>query len=157
MSWLEYDDKKANEAGSGDFEPIPLDTDISVRISEAELRNTSTGGQMVRMTLTVIEGKYKKRKIWHNLHVKNKNESTMHRDRRTLADIAKIVHVDISGGPGELGKLKGKDLLCTVIEHEENEYNGKKSIFERIGKFRTDPNANNISSDDSFDDDDIPF
>lgn len=155
MSWLEYDDKKADEAGGGDFEPIPVDADIPVRISEAELRNTSTGGQMVRMTLTVIEGKYKKRKIWHNLHVKNKNESTMHRDRRTLADIAKIVHVDISGGPSDLVKLKGKDLLCTVTEHEESEYNGKKSIFERIGKFRTDPDAKPYTAD--VDDDDIPF
>lgn len=156
MSWLEYNDKKADEAGGGDFTPIPVDTEIPVRISDAELRSTSTGGKMVRLSLTVIDGKYKKRKIWHNLHVENKNESTMHRDRRTLADIAKIVHADISGGPSDLAKLKGKDLLCTVTEHEDSDYNGKKSVFERVGKFRTDPSADNTSGSD-FDDDDIPF
>ena len=75
--------------------------------------------------------------------------------RRTLTDIGRCVGVDLSGGPSDLAKLKGKDLLCTVTEHEENDYNGKKSVFERVGKFRTDPEANN--STDSYDDDDVPF
>lgn len=155
MSWLEYNENKANEGGSGDFTPIPVDTEIPVRITDAELRSTSKGGKMVRLSLTVVDGKYKKRRVWHNLNIVNSNESTMHRDRRTLTDIGRCVGVDLSGGPSDLVKLKGKDLLCTVTEHEENEYNGKKSIFERVGKFRTDPEANN--STDSYDDEDIPF
>lgn len=156
MGWLDYDDKKADEAGGGDFTPIPVGTEIPVRISDAELRSTSTGGKMVRLSLTVGNGsKYKKRKIWHNLHVQNKNENMQHRDRRALADIARIVHVDIEGGASDLIKLRGRDLLCTVIEHEESDYNGKKSVFERVGKFCTDPDANNSAG--SFDDDDVPF
>lgn len=154
MSWLDYDENKANEAGGGNFEPIPVDTELQVRITDAIAKDTRTGGKMVQLTLTVIEGKHKKRKIWHNLHIKCPNEAMSHRDRRTLADIAKIVHADISGGPGDLFKLKGRDLLCTVTEHEQDEYNGKVTIKERVGKFRTDPEARNIAYEY---DDDMPF
>jgi hypothetical protein len=156
MSWLDYDPKKADEAGDGgNREPIPVGTEVPVRISGYEVKNTRTGGVMVILEFAVVAGPHKKRRFWHNLHTVNKNENMQHRDRRTLQDIAKIVHADISGGPDSLANLRGRDLLCTVIEHEEDEYNGKVRIKERLGKFRTDPEATNTAS--SFDDDDVPF
>lgn len=154
MSWAEYDDKKADEARSGGFEPIPVGTALSVRISEATSKTTRTGGEMVQLTLTVIAGPHKSRKIWHNLHVVNRNEAMQHRDRRTLQDIAKIVYAGAINGESGLRALKGRDLLCTVIEHEQDEYNGRSQIKERVGKFRTDPDARNVA--DEYDDD-MPF
>lgn len=157
MGWLDYDDKKANEAGDGgNREPIPMGTELPVRISAHETKNTRTGGVMVILELSVIGGAHKKRRIWHNLHVVNRNEAMMHRDRRTLIDIGRIVGVDVNDDSGKgLDKLKGKDLLCVVIDHERDEYEGKVRIKERVGKFRTDPEANNSTAD--FDDDDVPF
>ena len=162
MSWLDYDNDKADKAGSGGgFEPIPVGTELAVRISEAYAKATRSDGQMVMLTLTVIVGKHKGRKIWHNLHVVNRNEFIQHRDRRTLATIAKIVGADISAGPHAVSNLDGCDLLCVVTEHEEDEYNGKKRIKERVGKWARDPEARNpvpkSSSAHADDDDDFPF
>lgn len=154
MGWLDYDDKKANEAG-GNREPIPVGTELSVRITGAEAKPTSTGGKMVQIEFSVIDGAHKKRKFWHNLHIVNKNENMQHRDRRTLKDIAKIVHADIEGGEAALRNLKGRDLLLKITEHEQDNYNGQTRVRERVGNFRTDPEANN--STDSYDDEDIPF
>jgi hypothetical protein len=151
MSWLDYDENKANDGG--DYTPIPIDTEIPVRISEVELRDTSTGGKMVKLTLTVIDGPHKRRKVRRNLHTVNKNEGMMHRDRRTLVDIGRICGVDLTSGPTALQRLKGCDLLCRVTGHEESEYKGKKTIFEEVGHFRSDPDARAPS----FSDDDVPF
>lgn len=151
MGWLDYDDKKADEAGGGNFEPIPIGAELPVRIAGFEQRDTRNNGKMVTLEFSVIDGPHKKRRIWRNFLVVNSNESTQHRARRELADIGKIVNVDVMSGPDMLGKLKGRDLLCVVTEHEE--YNGKTK--EIVSKFSTDPNARNPAQD--YDDSDIPF
>ena len=158
MGWLDYDDKKADERTGGGFSPIPIGTEIPVRVKAAELRTTSTGGKMVRLTLSIVAGPHKGRQIWHNLNVVNKNEAVQHSDRRTLAGIAKVVGVTLGDDPSHLTRIIGRDLLCKVTEHEENDYNGKVSVFERVDGFCTDPDANNAPpSSGDFDDDDIPF
>jgi hypothetical protein len=156
MGWLDYDDKKADERSSGGFSPIPIGTEISVRIKAAELRTTSTGGEMVRMTLSIVAGPHKGRQVWHNLHVVNKNAAVQHSDRRTLCNIVKVVGVSLDD-PSLLSRIVGRDLMCRVAEHEENDYNGKVNVFERVDSFRTDPDANNTPPSGDFDDDDIPF
>lgn len=152
--WSKYDDKKADEAGGGGSRaPIPINTKLRVKIEAAEERGTAKGGVMVKLTLAVVAGPHKKRKIWHNLNVVCSHEATSHSARRELQTIAKRIGL-VEVKPGEVRNLIGGGLIFTVTEHEE--YDGK--IYERVGFPESDPDAPDVSPRGSdFDDDDVPF
>ncbi len=150
--WSKYDEKIANEGGNRG--PIPLGTELRVKIEEVEERKTSKGGLMIKLTLVVVAGEHKKRKVWHALHVACGNEAVSHAARRELQVIAKRVGLD-GVKPGELRNLIGGGLIMTVREHEVGQ-DGK--TYERVGDPQRDPNAEAVSPrGHDFDDEDIPF
>lgn len=151
--WSKYDDNKADEAGSGkNRAPIPIDTKLRVKIEAAEERGTSKGGVMIKLTLAVVAGPHKKRKVWHTLNVVCGNEAVSHSARRELQTIARRVGLD-SVNTQTLRKLIGGGLIFTVTEHEEGS-DGK--IYERVGIPEADPDAPDVNAQE-FDEDDIPF
>lgn len=151
--WSKYDDTLANEGG-GNRGPIPKGTELRVKIEAVEERKTSKGGTMIKLTLVVVAGEHKKRKVWHSLHVACGNEAMSHAARRELQTIAKRVGLD-GVKPGSLRDLVGGGLIMTVSEHEEGN-DGK--IYERVRDPQRDPNAEAVSPRSAdFDDDDVPF
>lgn len=152
--WSKYDDKIADESGSSNRKPIPVGTELRIKIEGAEERKTSKGGTMIKLTLAVVAGEHKKRKVWHSLHVACGNEAVSHAARRELQVIAKRIGLD-GVKPGNLRDLIGGGLVMTVSEHEEGN-DGK--IYERVNNPQRDPNAEAVSPRGSdFDDEDIPF
>ncbi|KIU33266.1 hypothetical protein SR39_13555 [Methylobacterium radiotolerans] len=68
------------------FEPIPQG-DYNCQITESEIVETRTGGEMLKLTLEVIDGPYANRKIWDNLNIRNNNPTAQSIAHRTLADL----------------------------------------------------------------------
>ena len=60
-------------------------------ITESEMKATSTGGQMLVLTLEIIEGQFKGRKIWERLNLVNNNEQAVQIAQRSLSAICHAV------------------------------------------------------------------
>lgn len=54
---------------------LPKDRYLS-HIIESEMKDTESGGEMLALTWEVLKGKFKGRKFWSNLNLKNDNEQT---------------------------------------------------------------------------------
>ncbi|TXN33924.1 DUF669 domain-containing protein [Methylobacterium sp. WL19] len=110
-----------DERGSGDFSPLP-NGDYLVQIIEAEMKDTSTGGEMLRMTLEVLDGPQPGRRVWENLNVVNKNPDTEKYARRDLATIMAAIG---QGPTNDLTLLCGRPFKVTLKTNPGREYNGK--------------------------------
>lgn len=62
-----------------------------VVITESEMKGTSTGGQMLVLTLEVIEGQFKGRKVWERLNLVNNNDQAVQIAQRSLSAICHAV------------------------------------------------------------------
>lgn len=66
----------------------------TVAIVESELKATKNGnGEYLKLTLEVVDGQYKGRKLFENLNLKNQNEQTVQIARSTLSAICHAVGV----------------------------------------------------------------
>jgi hypothetical protein len=70
-----------------DFEIIPEGTEVRMKCTEAEDKETSTGGEMVSCTFQIVEGEHKGRKIFDQLNLVNPNPTTVEIAQRTLSAI----------------------------------------------------------------------
>jgi Protein of unknown function (DUF669) len=68
------------------FEPLPAG-DYNCQITDSEIVETRTGGEMLKLTLEVIDGPYANRKVWDNLNIRNSNATAQSIAHRTLADL----------------------------------------------------------------------
>ncbi|AWN43141.1 DUF669 domain-containing protein [Methylobacterium durans] len=68
------------------FEPMP-EGDYNVQIVESEIAATKNGGDMLKLTLEVIDGQFANRKVWDNLNIRNSNPTAQQIAQRALADI----------------------------------------------------------------------
>lgn len=60
--------------GAGQFTPVP-EGDYVLGVSEVELKKTSTGKPMLKLTLTIDEGPFIGRKVWTNIVFNPKGEA----------------------------------------------------------------------------------
>lgn len=109
------------ERPAGDFTPLP-NGDYTVQIIEAEMKDTSTGGEMLRLTLEVIDGPQPGRRVWENLNVVNRNADTEKYARRDLATIMSAIG---QGPTNDLTLLYGRPFKVTLKTNPAREHNGK--------------------------------
>jgi hypothetical protein len=77
-------DVPANERS---FDPIPAGT-YNLQVIESRIEDTKNGsGQMLVLTLEVIDGEYAGRKIWDRLNIRNQNPDAQRIAQRALADL----------------------------------------------------------------------
>lgn len=75
------------------FTPVP-NGDYPVVITESEVKPTKDGtGQYLQLTLEVIDGHYKGRKIWDRLNLWNKNSTAVEIAQRALSQICHAIGV----------------------------------------------------------------
>ena len=75
------------------FAPLP-NGDYPVVITESEVKPTKDGaGQYLQLTLEVIDGHYKGRKIWDRLNLWNKNSTAVEIAQRALSQICHAIGV----------------------------------------------------------------
>lgn len=82
----------ANEVDpTSQFDPIPSG-DYPMMITESELKPTKKNdGSYLQMTIEVIDGQYKGRKVWERLNLDNPNETAREIAYRTLSAICHAV------------------------------------------------------------------
>lgn len=68
------------------FEPMPAG-DYNCQITDSEIVETKTGGEMLKLTLEVIDGPFANRKVWDNLNIRNANPQAQQIAHRALADL----------------------------------------------------------------------
>lgn len=72
-----------------DFEVIPEGTEVRMKCTEAEDKETSSGGEMIAAVFVITEGEHKGRKIWQNFNTVNKSEKAQNFGRRMVAGWAR--------------------------------------------------------------------
>lgn len=69
------------------FEPLPAGT-YKLQVIESRLQETSTGsGEMLVLTLEVIDGPYANRRLWDRLNIRNDSADAQRIAQRALADL----------------------------------------------------------------------
>lgn len=75
----------ANVAPTNSFEPIPKGK-YPVIVTESEVKQTKLkDGEYLQLTLEVIDGQYKGRKLWSRLNIRNKSKEAEDIAHRTLS------------------------------------------------------------------------
>ena len=75
-----------------EYQPLPAGTYQAV-ITNSEMKPTKKGGEYLSLTIEIIAGQYKGRKVFDNLNMKNANPETEKIARIQLANICRCVGI----------------------------------------------------------------
>lgn len=93
------------------FSPVP-NGDYPVVITESEVKPTKDGsGKYLQLTLEIIDGHYKGRKIWDRLNLWNNNQTAVEIANRALSQICHAVNVL---QVNDSVQLHGKPLVAQI-------------------------------------------
>jgi hypothetical protein len=114
------------------FEPIPAGKYKAV-ITESESKPTKAGGEYLKLTVELIEGEYKGRKVFSNLNLRNAYPTAENIAKVALADICRAVGVM---HPRDSSELHNKPMLVKLsLRPETAEYPASNDVkgWEGIG------------------------
>lgn len=112
------------------FEPMPAG-DYNCQITESEIVETRTGGEMLKLTIEVIDGPYANRKVWDNLNIRNNNPTAQSIAHRTLADLCAACG---AGAIADSEELHFKPFVANIkIEPERTDAASGKAYDARNG------------------------
>lgn len=129
--YIETGISETDWAGNGSertFELIPSGTELIVKIEDVEDGKTLGGERQLRMTLTVIEGQHKNRRIWENCGFKPNQVFRLRNIYDALEIKPKFSNGKLQVDPGE---MLGRTMLVTI---RHNTWNGKTR--EQVSKFK---------------------
>lgn len=135
----------------GDFEIIPKGTEVTIKATEAELKETSAKtGHYLAVTFEITKGEYANRKVWQNFNVDNPNEKA-----------EKIGREQVAGWARACGKPNAKDsdellerpFQCKLgIEKGTGGYDDKNKIDSFLTPGSEKKSAPPAASKGKFDD-----
>lgn len=101
--------------------------DYVVQIVESDIVATKAGnGQMLKLTLDIIDGEHKGRKLWDNLNLVNPNPQTVEIAQRTLNQ---ITHATGKLGASDSEALHFIPMIAVLrVEPEKNGYPASNKI-----------------------------
>lgn len=101
------------------FTPLP-NGEYPVIITESEMKPTKAGdGEYLQLTLEVVEGQFKGRKMWDRLNLKNPNATAVEIAQRALSQICRAVnHLNLQ----DTVELHHKPLIAKVAVSSNNGY-----------------------------------
>lgn len=101
------------------YTPIPAGKYTAI-ITASEMKSTKAGGQRLALTVEIVEGAAKGRKIFTGLNLVNSNPEAEKIAKTELANICRAVGII---HPRDSSELHGKPLLAKVsIKPETTEY-----------------------------------
>lgn len=109
-----------DEASFGDFPPIPAD-DYIVRVLESKLEETKKGSPMYTLTLEVVDGEFKGRRLWHRRPVMSPREGVT---KGTLG----FVKADAKALRVSLGATKVGEAAKTMVRESRG-----RMVVARVG------------------------
>ena len=103
------------------FDPLPAGEYVCV-VSDSELKPTAanTGTRLV-LTLEVIDGQYKGRKLWEGFNMKNPNAEAVRISGEQLADLCRAIDVP---RPDDSSALHGRPFTA-VVKLKKSNYSGE--------------------------------
>jgi len=128
MPELNFDSAKWEPIG--DFTPVPVG-EYLVTITSSETKMTApqegkTQSEYINLTLTIQDGQYKGRKLFHGLHIANPSVDAAEIAKRTLSAICVITHVP---RPKHTEELHAKPFMVKVaIRPASDKYQATNEI-----------------------------
>lgn len=117
-----FDTGSVEPTKESDFGLLPPDH-YTVEISDAKVKNTKApGGKYLEVTLTVIEGAFKSRKLWARFNLKNANHQAEEIGARELAGLGIACGLTVISDSAELnGKVVVAKVKIKAREGQEPE------------------------------------
>ena len=133
LKGLQDDVKKAQEDNKGEFEKVPYG-EYEVKIDKMELKATKKGDPMVSIWFTILEGKYKKSKLFLNqvitqgfqIHIMN----TLLKSMKTDLVIEFVDYKQYADLLLDVAEECDKNNLEFAIKYEDNKGYDKFTITE---------------------------
>ena len=133
LKGLQDDVKKAQEDNKGEFEKVPYG-EYEVKIDRMELKATKKGDPMVSIWFTILEGKYKKSKLFLNqvitqgfqIHIMN----TLLKSMKTDLVIEFVDYKQYADLLLDVAEECDKNNLEFAIKYEDNKGYDKFTITE---------------------------
>jgi hypothetical protein len=115
------------------FNADEIDTSVTIPANwypiifvKSETKQTKSGGEMLVLEAEVLEGQYKKRKVFEQLNLKNPSSQAEQIAHKTLASICKSIGIIHPRGSEELHM---KPMMAKVtIQPETDEYPAQNKI-----------------------------
>lgn len=98
-----------------EYQPIPAGEYPAI-ITDSEMKDSQKGGQYLKLTVELIDGQYKGRKVFANLNLRNANPEAEKIAKISLGDICRAVGVL---HPRESSELHGKPLAVKLSVRPE--------------------------------------
>jgi hypothetical protein len=99
MAKFGFDVTEVEVSERGDFEVIPKGTEVTMKCTEAELKETSAKtGHYLACVFEITKGEYVNRKVWQNFNISNPSEKA-----------EKIGREQVAGWARACGKPNAKD------------------------------------------------
>ena len=130
----------ANEHEPSSFDALPAG-DYDVCITASELKATKAGtGKYLQLTLQVLGGQYKNRKLFDRLNIENPNPTAVQIAKGTLSAICRAVGVLTPDDSAQLHNLGMKAVVRVEKDADGNPTNAIKGYKKRHeGAERTPP------------------
>ncbi len=114
------------EPNSMDFDPIPAGK-YAGQVIESEVKETSKGGEMLKLTIEILDAPYKSRKVWTNLNIVNSSEKAQQIALGMLSALCRAVGK--VGIVSDSSQLHNKPFIVAVgIEPGTVEYPTPKNV-----------------------------
>lgn len=115
------------------FEPLPVGQ-YKVQIIESKIEDTKSGsGQMLTLTLEVVDGPFANRRIWDRLNVRNNNPQAQSIAQRALADLCLAIGVAQLRDTDEL-HFKPLTVRVGIRQDKTGQYGPQNTVRYTAGK-----------------------
>ena len=106
-----FDTGSVEPSKGSDFELLPPNW-YNVELSDAKVKNTKApGGKYLEVTLTVLDGEYKSRRLWARFNLKNANHQAEEIGARELAGLGIACGLTVISDSAE---LNGRAVVAKV-------------------------------------------
>ena len=108
-----------------DYSPIPKG-DYELKCTDAEVKSTKSGGEMIAATFEVTKGNYAGRKVWNNFNIHNSSETAQRIGREQVSAWARAAGKPNATSFDEL--LERRFMALIDIEKGKDGYADKNKI-----------------------------
>jgi hypothetical protein len=126
------------------FAPLPAG-DYLCQVVESDVAPTKSGsGELLKLTIEVMDGPFSNRKLWENLNIRNDNPDAQRIAQRALADLCQAVGV---GAIRNSEELHFKPFVARVdLDKKDPERNRIKRYKPRPGSAAAAPSPTSAPS-----------
>jgi len=119
------------ESEERSFEPLPKG-EYELKCSEAEMKVTKSGGEMIAATFEIVKGQFANRKVWNNYNIVNNSEKAQRIGREQVSAWARACGKPNATSVDEL--LERSFTAVLDIEKGTEGYSDKNRIVGYVSK-----------------------